>query len=514
MNGDHPLFSHLERRDAPTPAAATAVPPASISTPKSTPTPTLRKADLTMTVSEACDLVETIIEIAAPDIIHVKGEISNWKIARSGHAYFTLRDEQSALDAVMWKRDLAGVATGAQDGMAVVASGRMRFYKPRGQLNFQVMALALAGKGELERRYRQLCQKLLAEGLFDAGLKRRISRIPTRIGLITSNVGDAVYDVVTTARRRFPPLDIILVPVRVQGPGSADEIIGAIELLNRSEKMLGRLDAILLVRGGGSLEDLWAFNDEQLARAIRASRIPIATGIGHEPDQTIADLVADMCGPTPTGIAERVVADISEVHLAIETVCGRIAEKIQQRFDLQHRKLDGYEMVLDRDIRQRLAVCYRQIELRGQQISSIEPARLMAQRRFAVQVLKQKMIDAMRHRMEQFRPVLQRRQAALLESTPKLHASRMSSEVQSIRKTLSIGIINHLRRYRDRCDNVQQRLDESHPDRVLERGFSMTTRSDGTLVRSASGITPGERLITRVADGAIASVVQDCTVAK
>jgi len=241
--------------------------------------------------------------------VWVQGEVSNFKRHTSGHLYFTLKDESAQISAAMWRSRAANLLFLPEDGMKVIARGAITVYPPRGNYQMDVDQLTPVGIGELQIAFERLKRKLSAEGLFDESRKRPLPKFPERIGVITSETGAALQDIRTVLSRRFPAVELILIPVRVQGAGASDEIARALREMNR----YGRVDVIIVGRGGGSLEDLWAFNEEIVARAIAASRIPVVSAVGHEIDFTIADFVADLRAPTPSAAAEMVVPDRAEL---------------------------------------------------------------------------------------------------------------------------------------------------------------------------------------------------------
>jgi exodeoxyribonuclease VII large subunit len=237
--------------------------------------------------------------------VWIQGEISNFKHHTSGHLYFTLKDEGAQISATMWRSRVANLLFTPEDGMKVVARGGITVYPPRGSYQIDVEQLTPLGIGELQLAFERLKRKLAAEGLFDESRKRPLPRFPERIGIITSETGAALHDIRTVLGRRFPGVQAFLIPVRVQGAGASEEIAQALEEMNR----YGKVDVIIVGRGGGSLEDLWAFNEEIVARAIFASETPVVSAVGHEIDFTIADFVADLRAPTPSAAAEMVVPD-------------------------------------------------------------------------------------------------------------------------------------------------------------------------------------------------------------
>jgi exodeoxyribonuclease VII large subunit len=257
-----------------------------------------------LTVSEITRRVKQLLEGSFAGIV-VQGELSNFKIHTSGHMYFTLKDESAQIAGVMWRSRVGSLSFVPEDGMKVVVSGRITVYEPRGAYQIDATSMRPLGVGELQAAFEKLKQKLSAEGLFDASRKKPLPEFPQRIGIVTSETGAAFRDMIAVFRRRFPAVTLVLRPTRVQGVGSAQDIADAIAEFNR----FGGMDLLIVGRGGGSLEDLWAFNEEVVARAIAASSIPIVSAVGHEIDFTIADFVADLRAPTPTAAAELAVRD-------------------------------------------------------------------------------------------------------------------------------------------------------------------------------------------------------------
>lgn len=257
-----------------------------------------------LTVTEITRRIKQVLESGFSSVV-VQGELSNVRLHSSGHLYFSLKDEGAQLSGVMWRSKVAGLSIDPADGMKVVITGRLTVYEVRGNYQLEAYSIRPVGVGELQAAFERLKQKLAEEGLFDADRKRPLPQFPVTIGIITSPTGAVIRDIMNILWRRFPAVEVILLPVRVQGTGSAGEIAAAIAEFNR----FGSLDVIILARGGGSIEDLWPFNEEIVARAIANSPVPIVSAIGHETDFTIADFVADLRAPTPSSAAELVVPD-------------------------------------------------------------------------------------------------------------------------------------------------------------------------------------------------------------
>jgi len=256
------------------------------------------------TVSELTREIKQVLETGFP-CLWVEGEISNFKRHSSGHLYFTLKDENSQIRCAMWRYRANDLIFRPEDGMKVLVQGNLQVYEPGGYYQIIVQQVQPAGVGELQLAFEQLKKKLYAEGLFDEAHKKPIPIFPERIGVITSPTGAAIRDIISVITRRFPIAQIILAPVRVQGPGAKEEIVQAIQDFNE----FGEVDVLIVGRGGGSLEDLWAFNEEVVARAIFTSKIPIISAVGHEIDFSISDFVADRRAPTPSAAAEMAVPD-------------------------------------------------------------------------------------------------------------------------------------------------------------------------------------------------------------
>src|SRR5213595_395265 len=307
-----------------------------------------------LTVTQLAALVREALE-GGVGSVWVAGEISNLRRAPSGHVYFTLKDEQSQLDAVLFRSGAQALAFRPADGMEVLVSARVGLYPPRGALQLYVDTMEPRGLGALQLAFEQLKARLGAEGLFAAGRKRPLPRFPRAVGIVTALGGAVIHDMRTVLRRRWPACRIVVRPVRVQGAGAGREVAEGIEDLNR----LGGLDVLIVGRGGGTLEDLWAFNEEVAARAIAASAVPIVSAVGHEGDFTIADFVADVRAPTPTAAAalvvpdrEEVAASLARVIPALESALARRVVRARERLGFLRRALgDPARRVADLAVR-------------------------------------------------------------------------------------------------------------------------------------------------------------------
>ncbi len=293
------------------------------------------------TVSELTQSIKFVLE-SAFDNISVEGEISNFKSHISGHWYFNLKDENAVINCTMWRGLNNYVFFTPQDGMKVVVTGRITVYPPRGNYQIDVRSMKPAGEGELQAAFERLKQKLKAEGLFDEQRKRKIPFFPNKIGIVTAIDGAAIRDIISVAKRRFPLVELVIAPTKVQGSGAAEDIVDSLNKLNK----INDIDVIIVARGGGSIEDLWAFNEESVARAIYNSKIPVITGIGHEIDFTIADFVSDLRAPTPSVAMEVATPDQEEIKNAISYAVEHMENSVEQMIDDYRQRigdvLDSY----------------------------------------------------------------------------------------------------------------------------------------------------------------------------
>lgn len=344
-----------------------------------------------LTVSDLTKQIKSVVEMNFKGV-SLQGEISNCKLHSSGHLYFTLKDEKAQIQAVMWRSRVSTLFFTPQDGMKVIARGNITLYEVRGVYQIDVVQLQPLGVGELQMAFERLKQSLSAEGLFDAEHKKSLPRYPERIGLVTSSTGAALRDMINIIQRRFPAVELILNPVKVQGAGAAEEIAEAIRDFN----IYGKIDVMIIGRGGGSLEDLWAFNEEIVARAIYDSDIPVVSAVGHEIDFTIADFVADLRAPTPSAAAELVVPNRAELVEIVRTFhynCKLlISEKITSEreniisllqsysfntpFDLLRQysqRVDELQRTLRQNLKSKVELMNQQVVSFSKRIASLNP---------------------------------------------------------------------------------------------------------------------------------------------
>ena len=408
-------------------------------------------------------------------VIWVEGELSNFSQPSSGHWYFSLKDRESQVRCAMFRPKNAALGFTPKAGQHVIARGRVSLYEPRGEYQLIVDHLEEAGVGALQREFERLKAKLAAEGLFASERKRSLPRFPRRIGVVTSPTGAAVRDVLNILARRFPPAAVLVYPTAVQGAAAAPAIVQALQLA--SARM--DCDVLILARGGGSLEDLWAFNDERVARAIRACAIPVVSGIGHEIDFTIADFAADARAPTPSGAAELAAPD----RAACLEALARIETRMSACMRRELRAVSG----------QFANVCAR--------LKQAHPGMRLVHQEQRLDDLEQRLAGAAgavlhtrRHRLsEAFTRLVQRSPAHLVRECGRRE--------EVLRGRLAHAAEQYLSHLAHRVLLAKKTLDMASPLATLARGFAIVTRADGSLVSDASTVAPGEEIEARLASG-------------
>jgi len=432
-------------------------------------------------VSELTGRIRDLLATEFADI-WVEGEISNCHAAQSGHLYFTLKDAKAQVRCICFRNQVRLLKFRPEDGLHVTVRGSVGVYEPRGEYQVYVEYIEPVGMGALQLAFEQLKKRLEAEGLFDAARKKPLPVLPRRIGLVTSPRGAAVRDVLRILLRRFPNVHLILYPVRVQGEGAARDIVEAIGYFN-VQKMV---DVIVLARGGGSLEDLWAFNEEAVARAIAAATIPIISGVGHETDFTIADFVADVRASTPSAAAEIVVRTRQEFdhHVA------QLQQKMYQRMrylllEWRHRLQELAAHPGFRRLEDMLRVYRQQAdEFIGRLALALQGRLERARRRFTVAETR----------------------IAAFDLRARITALRLRLEQRS--GDLRVRVERFLVLKRQRMERLRLQLDERSPLRVLERGYAIVYDAAGNVVRAAEQVAIGDEVAVQLARGRLAAEVK------
>lgn len=445
----------------------------------------LHEADR-ITVGQLSELIRQTLEgrIASP--LRVVGEVSNFTDRK--HWFFSLKDEDAVIGCVAWASSAARIRTTPHDGDEVVATGYVSHYGPQGRTQLYVSSIEPVGAGSLEQQFRALCEELRAAGYFDDSHKVRLPAYPRRIAVITSKTSAALQDVLATSRDRWVGVELLVVDARMQGDGAADELARTIRRLDAHAGRLG-VDAILVTRGGGSLEDLWTFNERIVAEATFACRTPIVAAIGHESDTTVIELVADVRAATPTQAIMRLIPDAVDIRRQLDHQYARLRALMQRRLELAHHRMHVIE---------RSAV-FR------------DPAQLQ-------DLWSRRIDDVARALRESVRGTLHRRERHLEEMDRRFGrvrpTARMAHHREQLRgsaRRLRQAIRWRLERESSGIDAVMRSLSAIDPTAVLRRGYSMTYTDDGRIVRSAGDVTSGDVLRTRLGDGDVRSSVLDAT---
>lgn len=445
--------------------------------------PPTRAADAPMSVSAFARMVERAVSDAFPKKVTVRGEVSG--VRHRTHWYFNLKDEQAVIGAVMFASAAKRSAVRPADGRVIVATGKLEYYAPQGRLSLIVESIAEDGQGSLEARFRALCDDFRSRGWFDADAKKAIPAFPRRIAVVTADGSAAMHDVVETARQRCPAVELALVDVPVQGERAAGAIVRTIRSIDSASARLG-IDAILLTRGGGSVEDLWCFNDPNLAEAIHRCGVPIVAAIGHESDTTIAELVADHRSATPTQAAVRLTPDRAALSQQLGSLDQRRSRAIGHMLELERRRV---EMAAARPV-------------------MADPAAVVWVHRRKIDGLSERLNLATRRRLEHERLGLHQGEIRLERQRPHAALTRRRDEIERLRA----GLVRTVRARLDSASGSACRLGEIlhavDPRAVLGRGYSITMREDGTIVREPGDASPGSRISTRLAGGEIVSRVE------
>lgn len=424
--------------------------------------------------------------------IWVTGEITNLRNQSSGHMYFTLKDTTAQLSCVLFRGETGVERALLQDGRKVILRGEITVYEARGQYQLRVTEVELQGAGAWQAAFERLKLKLQAEGLFAPERKRALPRYPQRIGLVTSPTGAAIRDVLHVIERRHPALHILLAPCRVQGEGAAAEIAGAVRLLNEFNARhaplgVSFLDLILVTRGGGSLEDLWAFNEEIVARAIFHSQVPVVSAVGHEVDFTISDFVADLRAATPSAAAELITEGVFSSCAFVAEARGRMAQLAGQRLEDKRQWLV--------QTRQRLA--------------RLHPRRRMNEWLLRLDDLRSSLLRRIRQGVRQQRVAAKSLSDRLSRVRPAVLMKQRREVFEQARQRLSEQARHRIAEARNRLDALQARLRLLGPEQVLARGYSITMDdATGYVLRDAGAVKPGQRLRTRLKIGEIRSKVE------
>jgi exodeoxyribonuclease VII large subunit len=425
------------------------------------------------TVSQLTSLLRATIETSFGGV-WLEGEVSNLRAPRSGHLYCTLKDESSQIRAVLFRSSARRVRFALQEGMQIIVRGRVTVYEPRGEYQIVIESLEPKGIGAHQLGYEQLKRRLTAEGLFDEERKKPLPSYPLSIGIVTSPTGAALRDILTVLNRRWPLLHIVITPVQVQGEGASEQIAAALDALNDA----GLADVIILGRGGGSLEDLWCFNDEVVVRAIARSKIPIISAVGHEVDITLSDFAADHRAPTPSAAAETVVPVLADVVDRLGELTDRMGQTMLRHCLAERRRIELCKRGLG-------GIRYR---LEGSAQKTDE--------------LTDRLAHATLLKLSSWRNHVRDGERALAERNPIQVVKRSLALIPQLMIRLDRQVRGHAAQRRQLLEGVSAQLHNLSPLAILGRGYSVLSKlSDGSVIRSVRDVKSGSELNARLADG-------------
>ncbi len=411
------------------------------------------------------------------DNIWVAGEISGCRMAASGHCYFTLKDHEAQLRCVCFKSSLRYIKFKPQDGMSILARGHIEVYEARGEYQLLVEAIEPQGRGALQFAFEQLKKKLALEGLFDPARKRKLPKLPRRIGVVTSPSGAVIQDMLQILARRFPGLHVRIYPALVQGDGSVESVCRGIQYFGQSQWA----DVLIVARGGGSLEDLWTFNEEAVARAIAACPVPLISAVGHETDFTIADFVADLRAPTPSAAAELVSCTRQELLEQLAAMNQKLLQAARYKVAISGRRL--HQQGVDRAT----TVLHRRIGRSMQRVDELE------------YLLRERM----RVVLERKRSKLQADSARLRSLDLRLRFANARRRMEAAQRALSQLVRLRITKARGRLDPLTAHLTQLSPLKILDRGYAIVRNEQGQVVKQAGEAPPDSTLDIRLAQGRI-----------
>ena len=431
-------------------------------------------SEAAISVSQLNRRAKSLLEQGIPKL-WIEGEISNMARPVSGHIYFSLKDEKAQVRAAWFRQRQRGPAIGFKNGDKVLAFGRVSIYEVRGDYQLIVEQLEPAGEGVLKQRFDALKKRLLAEGLFDDDRKQPLPGLPTRIGVITSPSGAALHDILSVLGRRFPAVPVVVYPAAVQGDAAPGELIAALETAIRRAEC----DVLIIGRGGGSLEDLWAFNDEALARAIVDCPIPVVSAVGHEVDFTIADFVADVRAPTPSAAAETVVPDQQDWLHRIVMLTARLAR------------------VGERNVEDRA----QQIDWLTRRLLSASPSATLRRQHAGLRENRARLVSAIRQRLLECRSDVESRRGELVQRSPALAVERATGRLASTHQRLRAGVHDLVASLDHRVALLGRALHSVSPLATLDRGYAIVLDGDGKAVTDASTVKTGDEIRARLSRG-------------
>lgn len=486
--------------------------------------------DSTYSVSEFTRLLKTLVEYNFP-AVNIKGEVSSLKTGYSSGYYFDLKDESSKIRCVIFRRDIYHIGFELKDGLSVIVHGRMNLYEARGDYNIIIDRIETAGQGELNLLFERLKARLEKEGLFDESRKRKIPFIPGLIGIVTSKSGAVLHDILKIIYSRYDNARIIFVNTSVQGEKAPEEIASAVELLNSYSRNVEKIDVMIIGRGGGSLEDLWAFNEEITARAIYNSEIPVISAVGHEPDITIADYVADVRASTPSNAAEIVVPVKSDLSLKIKGLRERLTpvkiityrkkmlSVLKTRLEVsspgritqdKRIKIDDMAYLLGRNLSDKIIFLRRNIEHLNKRLILKEPLHVITVKRQAVKSLLKTMDKITGDLLNRNKLTLQRKISDLHKNEISQKIKNYAQAVKFHRQSLVSAAINFIQlKCAKRIEGSAGLLESFNPYNVIKRGYAIVFSRDGKIISNISKVQIREKVKIMIKDGSLKATVEE-----
>ena len=455
-----------------------------------------------LSVTELNGLLNRTLEECLPEV-WVEGELSEAKQYPSGHLYMTLKDATAQVRLVMWSRAVSQLKFKPAAGMTVRVYGRPNLFLKMGTLQISVFRMEQSGHGALQKRFLELKAKLEKEGLFAEARKRPIPFLPRAIGVVTSAQGAAIHDIMVRLKERMPQIPVYLVDVRVQGEGAAHEIAEGLRYLSNS----GLVEVIITGRGGGSLEDLWAFNEEEVVRAVFACKVPVISAVGHEVDVSLCDLAADVRAPTPTAAAEIVVPRRADLLSQIAELERRLRDT-DRWLSPRQQLVDQMAEALVRAAQMTIETALGRTRTAAARLQGIAPSRLLELKRTQLSRIAGRLQAAAQYRCQEARSRMQNAAAVLEACSPQRSFPRYRERTAALSQRLTSAAMRTLERHSLRCRGLNERLEAVSPQSVLERGFALVEAS-GIVVKSAQDLSDGQEIVVSFARDAAKAVVRE-----
>ncbi len=454
-----------------------------------------------LSISDVARLVNDTLEMQFPQLLF-RGEISQITFAQSGHIYFSIKDEGSQLACALWAGVARSLGFKPKVGMTVRCHARPNVYAQSGRFQMIVHRMFEDGEGELRRRFLELQKRLESEGFFAPERKRPLPFLPKAVGIVTSRTGAVIHDMMVKIRERFPSMVVYLVDTRVQGDGAAKEIAQAIRTIDRS----GLVDVIIVARGGGSLEDLWAFNEEEVVKAVFACSRPIVSGVGHEVDVTLCDLAADVRAPTPTAAAEMVVPKVSDLMVRIEELNRRLADT-DRWFQPRVQRVDDLSMRLQSRLSAVSVEARLRLRAAEASLARIRPDRVLELFSVRFATFHRRLVEALKRSQAERVRLVDQYQQRLLRAYRAEDLEQQGVGLRLLAERLQAAVARAVEVAQSKVASSHARLEAVSPQSVLARGYSIV-HSNSKHVRSFRDVSQGDAIDIRVADGLISGIVQ------